>query len=183
MIYSNRYNLANFAITYKEVEDYEEDIPTLEEEEKAHTRLFKEKEDGKREKNPGKKKKKRKEATLSLKKYGFPKSNRLYQNSDIKDIIHEGGVSVTPNFVMFYKKNDQDKRRFGVTCKRKFGNAVQRNRLKRYAREFFRLNKERFPHGTDVFIMPRKKLASNFRGKGFAEIAKEIERVLSGCQL
>ena len=91
----------------------------------------------------------------------------------------------TANFIAFIKENDYAKRdshnrRFGVSVKRKFGNAVKRNRLKRYCREFFRLNKEKFPNGTDVFVLPRKRLSGNFEGMKYADIASELEELFEG---
>lgn len=50
--------------------------------------------------------------------------------------------------------------RLGITCGRKAGNAVRRNRIKRLLREYFRLNKkEIFPHlletGADIVVIVR----------------------------
>jgi len=43
-------------------------------------------------------------------------------------------------------------RRLGVVVSRRVGNAVQRNRLKRISREFFRKNKTGLPRGDLVLI-------------------------------
>lgn len=39
---------------------------------------------------------------------------------------------------------------------RKIGNAVQRNRIKRLVREFFRLEREKFPLGMDIVIVAKR---------------------------
>ena len=85
-------------------------------------------------------------------------------NLEIKDIVQTGEIIQTEDFIAFFKRNRTDQRRFGISVKRKFGNAVTRNRLKRYCREYFRLNKVRFPKGTDVFVLPRKRLSKKFEG-------------------
>lgn len=43
-------------------------------------------------------------------------------------------------------------RRLGIVAARRAGNAVQRNRLKRVIREFFRLQPQLFPEGDSVVI-------------------------------
>ncbi len=49
-------------------------------------------------------------------------------------------------------------KRLGITVTKKAGNAVFRNRIKRLLREFFRRNKDLFPAGCDVVIMPKKNI-------------------------
>jgi len=73
-----------------------------------------------------------------------------------------------------------DHSRFGVSVKKKFGNAVKRNKLKRYCREFFRLNKNRFPAGTDVFVLPRKRMSKKFNGMRYRDIADHLEELFKG---
>lgn len=50
----------------------------------------------------------------------------------------------------------QDEPRIGISVGRKIGNAVQRNRIKRLVREFFRLEREAFPSGADIIIVAKR---------------------------
>jgi ribonuclease P protein component len=112
--------------------------------------------------------------------YSFSKAERLRLNAQIKDIVQTGKIIQTADFIAFIKKNGTDKRRFGISVKKKFGNAVKRNRLKRYCREYFRLNKMKFPSGIDVFVLPRKRLSKKFDGLHYREIAVELEELFKG---
>ena len=47
----------------------------------------------------------------------------------------------TPHFVLFIRNHGCEHPRLGVTVSRRVGNAVTRNRIKRYIKEFFRTNK------------------------------------------
>ncbi len=46
--------------------------------------------------------------------------------------------------------------RLGIIASKQTGNAVQRNRIKRRIREFFRLHKDEFPRQNDVLVIAKK---------------------------
>lgn len=50
----------------------------------------------------------------------------------------------TPHFVLLVLDSSKENSRLGITVTRKVGNAVQRNRLKRLVREFFRHSKNKY---------------------------------------
>lgn len=50
----------------------------------------------------------------------------------------------TPHFVLLVLDNSKDNSRLGITVTRKVGNAVQRNRLKRLTREFYRQTRNKY---------------------------------------
>ena len=52
-----------------------------------------------------------------------------------------------------FRTNNLDYSRFMVTLVRKYGNAVERNRARRLAKEVFRLNKHRLKPGFDIVII------------------------------
>lgn len=55
------------------------------------------------------------------------------------------------------EENGKDITRLGIKVSKKIGGSVKRNRLKRFIREFFRLNKKRLPKGYDIMIIPSKE--------------------------
>ncbi|MDR2443022.1 MAG: ribonuclease P protein component [Deltaproteobacteria bacterium] len=58
-------------------------------------------------------------------------------------------------FTVVGRPNGLDINRLGVTVTKKSGPAVVRNRLKRVAREFFRLNRAQWPQGFDLLFIAK----------------------------
>jgi len=65
----------------------------------------------------------------------------------------------TSHFVLLVNDNNINNSRLGVTVSRKVGNAVQRNRLKRIIREFFRVEKHLYPGLMDFSVIAKRGAA------------------------
>jgi ribonuclease P protein component len=77
------------------------------------------------------------------------------------------------HFIVIVTPSDDGRARIGVTASRKVGNAVQRNRIKRLVREFYRLNKPLFSD-MECNVIARKgadRLTLD-------EVARELSRAL-----
>lgn len=83
---------------------------------------------------------------------GFCRSERIRSRLDFVKLSVESKKTVTNHFVLLSAFNDSKVCRIGITVSRKVGNAVCRNRLKRYIREFYRHNKEIFLPADFVII-------------------------------
>ncbi|MCD6560142.1 MAG: ribonuclease P protein component [Deltaproteobacteria bacterium] len=103
--------------------------------------------------------------------FSFPKKVRLLNRRIFVNLNRSGYRIHTKHFVIIFKQNGIGITRLGVTVTKKTGNAVKRNRIKRLIREFFRLNKSRFPQGYD-FVIAAKKEVSNCLV--FNKIQKEL---------
>jgi ribonuclease P protein component len=70
---------------------------------------------------------------------------------------YETGVRISGRFMtVFVVKNGGTDARLGIAATRKMGDAVERNRAKRLARELFRRHK--IDAGLDVIIVPRREM-------------------------
>jgi len=106
--------------------------------------------------------------------YSFPKVFRLLSRSDFVNLNRLGKRYHTKHFIVILKKNGLGTTRLGVAVRKKTGNAVKRNRVKRLVREFFRLNQPYFPQGYDI-VVAAKKDASYF---DLQKIKEELGKVL-----
>jgi ribonuclease P protein component len=101
---------------------------------------------------------------------GLRKDERLRREADFEIIVKEGMRRHTKNFLIIARKNDQGYCRVGAVASKKVGNAVERNRVKRLVREFFRRNKDKLPVSTD-YVIVGKKGAQNLR---YAHVVTEL---------
>ncbi len=73
--------------------------------------------------------------------FKFSKSYRLHLKRDFSNIIIKG-KKIEDMFLRFYfLPSKKDNARFATVINKKFGNAVERNKAKRVAREIFRYAK------------------------------------------
>lgn len=86
----------------------------------------------------------------------FGRDERIRKRQDYLRIYQQGVRSYSAHFTIISCLNQAGVRRFGMTVSKKAGNAVQRNRIKRLLREFFRLNKTRLPAAQDIVIIAKK---------------------------
>jgi ribonuclease P protein component len=87
---------------------------------------------------------------------GLQREERLRSKKDFEAIAKEGRRRHTKNFLVITRKNNQGFSRLGAVASKKLGKAVERNRVKRLMREFFRRNKDRLLLSTDYVIVGKK---------------------------
>lgn len=81
------------------------------------------------------------------------KRERLGKRSDLKHIFASGKKITCKGAKLIYVKNDLAFNRFAVAVVRKYGNAVERNKSKRYLREIYRNNKDKVIPGLDMVLI------------------------------
>ena len=89
--------------------------------------------------------------------YSFPKQNRLLNAADYKAVFSNAQFKVSCRyFLILAIKNNWMHSRLGlVIAKKNVAKAVQRNRVKRIVREFFRHHGAQDP-GLDLVVLTRK---------------------------
>lgn len=106
----------------------------------------------------------------------FRRSETLRKTDDYRRCYAKGRRKGGSFLVLHSLSNEQSAPRFGQTASRKVGGAVERHRLKRWAREVFRRWPERHR-------LPPSDLIAHFKpgagGASFADFRRELERLLA----
>jgi ribonuclease P protein component len=91
-----------------------------------------------------------------MKLFGFSQKERIRKKKEFLEIMATGQKRQTTHFIIYLKPNSKSFSRLGITVSRRVGEAVQRNRIKRLLREFFRVHKQRLPQTCDFIIIAKK---------------------------
>lgn len=110
---------------------------------------------------------------------GFPRARRVRKRADYL-AVQGGGRRVSGAHYMLFarpSKTADQGARFGVTVSRKVGNAVLRNKVKRWVRESCRRMQRELPAGLDLVIVARPSAASAGYGPTALELANLARRL------
>ncbi len=89
-------------------------------------------------------------------KSSFSRNLRLNNNNQYQAVYQERKRVVTPNLIFYIKPNTLSHPRLGLSIpKRYVRNAVDRNRIKRISKEFFRFRQQKLA-GFDVVMVAKK---------------------------
>ena len=109
-----------------------------------------------------------------MKLFGFSKKEHIRKRKDFLAVIASGQKLQTKHFIIYLRVNSQPFSRLGITVSHRVGKAVQRNRVKRLLREFFRLHKKDFHRGLDLVIIAKKGAAD----LTYQQVSGELSKVL-----
>jgi ribonuclease P protein component len=103
------------------------------------------------------------------------KNQRVKKNAEFQKIFKRGKSFANRQFVVYcYAKEGQDDFRIGLSVSKKVGNAVTRNRIKRYIRQSFLEMKDEINPNMDYVIIARHQAAT----LDFHESKKSLQHVL-----
>lgn len=84
----------------------------------------------------------------------FPKLMHLRSPANFERVYSRKCKAADGVLLLFLARNDVGVTRIGLSVSKKHGGAVERNQLKRWLREAFRLEREHFPTGVDLIAVP-----------------------------
>ena len=87
----------------------------------------------------------------------FPKHHRLLKRPEFLGLAKKNQKVQNRHFIVLYAIRNENGSRLGVTVTKRVGNAVVRNRIKRYCREYFRRRSQRFGSPMDINIIAKRE--------------------------
>ena len=84
---------------------------------------------------------------------GLPKNARLRVSSEFRRVQSRGRKVRTRHLLVLYSRGRESQSRFGLVVSKKVGNAVARNRVKRWLREAIRHNRHSVQGRWDVAVI------------------------------
>ncbi|AQQ55220.1 ribonuclease P protein component [Planococcus lenghuensis] len=87
------------------------------------------------------------------------KYQRIKKNQEFQRVFKKGKSFANRQFIVYVYKTDQPEFRIGLSVSKKIGNAVTRNRIKRYIRQTFLELEDAVLPNADYVIIARNQAA------------------------
>ena len=112
--------------------------------------------------------------------YCLHKLESLKNRQAFKLVYSRGKYSASSMFVVYALANETDRHRYGLSVSKKVGNAVVRNRVRRWLKEYIRLNASEFimDKGYDFVVVARVPVGKLPRDGAFQKIGQEVQHRL-----
>lgn len=104
----------------------------------------------------------------------LPPSERIRKKKEFLALYRKGKRYKARYFNLIYHSNGLAHSRVGVVAGRKVGNAVTRNRAKRWMRELYRRNKDLLAYPVDLLIVATNEMKT----ASFSELVEQYTRAM-----
>ncbi|MDP8256915.1 MAG: ribonuclease P protein component [Candidatus Alcyoniella australis] len=110
---------------------------------------------------------------------GLGRRECVCKSFEYRQADDEGTRYRSDRLFLIVRPNSLDLRRLGLVVSRRVGNAVERNKVKRWIRETFRNDKQRFPDHCDLVVIVR----GGWSFQGFADLRDELLSMARGGKI
>ncbi len=110
----------------------------------------------------------------------FRKRDRIRKRSDYVRIQTTGRRFRSPRLTVVHLPSAVDHTRIGITVSRKVGHAPTRARVKRWLREAFRRNHERWPVAVDFVVIARPSASRSSYDELLSDLCRWADKVRAG---
>ncbi len=102
---------------------------------------------------------------------------RRLKRPDFLGLAAEGRQQQNKYFIAVFAPGKTERMRLGITVSRKVGNAVVRNRIKRFTREYFRLNRHKLTGNWDINIIAKKEAVNLSSAQAFLSLQNIFDKI------
>ena len=110
-------------------------------------------------------------------RFSFTKADRILKRGEYIALSKSGKIAQVTEFIAYYLPARYDQSRLGVTVTKKVGQAVERNRIKRMVREFFRINRHSLSGRWDISIIAKRQSAGIRSEKAYRSLQNIFELI------
>jgi len=110
-------------------------------------------------------------------RFSFTKADRILKRGEYLALSKSGKKVQSTEFIAYFLPARHSHSRLGVTVTQKVGQAVERNRIKRIVREFFRINRHCLSGRWDINIIAKRQSAVIRSEKASRSLQKIFELI------
>jgi ribonuclease P protein component len=110
-------------------------------------------------------------------RFSFTKADRILKRSEFIVLSKLGRRVQNDDFIASFLPAQRPQSRLGITVTKKVGQAVERNRIKRLVREFFRSNRHCLSGRWDISIIAKRQSAGITSEKAFRSLQNLFDRI------
>ena len=109
--------------------------------------------------------------------FSFKKQDRLLKRHEFLKLSRCGKKATNKHFIVILAPAQTERNRLGITVSKKVGCATVRNRIKRFSREFFRLNRHAIEGKWDVSLIAKNAVADASSEQVFLSLKDIFNRI------
>ena len=102
----------------------------------------------------------------------------IKKTADFKQVYKHGKSFSNRYFVVYAFPNEKSCARLGLSISKKVGRAVARNKLRRWVKEYFRLNKRELPN-VDFVVVARMLSAELIVSAKFSDVKQSLSNIVA----
>jgi len=110
-------------------------------------------------------------------RFSFTKADRILKRSEFIALSTLGRKVQNNDFIAYFLPGQHNQSRLGVTVTKKVGQAVERNRIKRIVREFFRINRHCLSGKWDINIIAKRQGAGLSSEKAYRSLQNIFDQI------
>ena len=113
-------------------------------------------------------------------RFSLKKADKILKRSEFLRLSKFGKKIQNRHFIAIYSPGQFQNTRLGVTVTRNVGCAATRNRIKRFSREYFRLNRHMITGNWDINIIAKKTAAQLTSREAFLSLENIFSDIAGG---
>ena len=114
-------------------------------------------------------------------RFSLKKADKILKRPEFLKLSKFGKKTQNRHFIVIYLPGQFRRTRLGVTVTKNVGCAATRNRIKRFSREYFRLNRHMITGDWDINIIAKKKAAELTSKEAFLSLKHLFNDIALDC--